>query len=340
MGEVSGSPAAIRERAADLRRPLVDVHDAITQVEARARAYVGAPASIHTTSVSVPIQLDEAIPWVRDLAASMDQFAQELEDADQRFGSLSGRWLDPVAALSGAADWVEAGSHVVLTRWKRDIWRHSVATFRHWRLQRHLTTASDYLATGLPRPARRALMRDHNRGIRNDLARVVRAQHASRASVVAGRGDGWVKIHRTVGSLTTRFPRTASVARLGGRFLGAAGVALSVRDVVVGVRDGDTDRVVEGVAGLGAAAAFVVGGPVGVAVGVAFVAGSIAWRNRDELARGARILTDSLGRVASRAASSVGEAMGAAGEAMGAMIGDVVTGGMSAPFATVGGWFD
>ena len=350
MGEVCGDPTAIEVCADQLRQPLGDVVEAVGRVESRAHAYVAAPTSAPATLVTVPVQLDDAIPWVRELAATLDQFADQLVATDRRLERLD-RWIvDPLRELTGIADQAEAGAHLVLTPW-RDAWRHARATFRHWRLQDRLATASDW-GTGLPRRMRRSLMRDHNRGILNRMAQLRGEQNATRVSVAAGRAGSWTVIRRGVGAAAARFPRTATVARAGGRFLGAAGIAISTADVVIGVREGDVDRVVAGAAGLGAVAAFAVGGPVGIAVGVALVAGSLAWQHRDVLARRARALTDGLATATSRAATTVGvvvddvrDAVGGvvgaiAGDQVGGVVGGVVGDGVDAAFSTVGGWFD
>lgn len=350
MTEVRGTTTAIVDLAVDLRSPLGAVQHALERARIRASAYEQARSTLPLSSVRVPPQAEEVLAWIADVAAVMDRFSGDLDHTDARFVDgpaagvrLSGSFdpdlvADGVGRATTVTDLVEAGLHLSLTRWG-DVRRHSMATLRIWRLRRRLTTAGDFRGTGLPRPPRRTMMRDTNRPIHKQIGRQLTERNAARTSVAQGRGGAWTRIRNATGRVATRFPRTASVARAGGRVLAVAGVAMSVNDVVFGVRDGNDEQVGLGLAGLGAAAAFAAGGPAGIAIGVAFVGGSLVWENRDAIADYGRRKLDQLSDVGDDLADGVADARDRVNEVVddvGDALGDAATGVVS----TVGGWFD
>lgn len=310
MGEVAGTPPAVDGMANDLRGPLQDVLDAVEDVRARAQAYACAPSTVPTTRVAVPDHLGRAVEWIRDLADALDTFSADLEAWDhdrtppgrghaRRPAAAPGRGGldqrdDGPASIAPGLSWdsvdrgldaavaVEAGLHLGLTPW-RDAARYAHDRVRLWHLDRRLATASDFRAPGRSRPRRRDMMRRHNRPIRNEIRRLDGRSRAARSAVARGRGGAWTRVRQIDAQWAGRAPRAAGVVRAGGRVLGVAGVAWSAGDVVVGLREGDHGRVGTGVAGLGAAAAFAAGGPIGIGIGVALVAGSLLYEHRDRL---------------------------------------------------------
>lgn len=215
-----------------------------------------------------------------------------------RLGDLGRRVARVHDAMAAADRWV--GTDAALWAVQRhgevatvtDGWHGTVAASREVR-RRGLPDgpAGGWVASTFEDAGWRTAVADTRADVRHVLGR---GAGAWRSGGAAGR---WGRAVERFGA-----SRAGSVARLGGRVLGVAGLAVGANDAVRGWRDGDRERLVTGMLGTAAGIAMVSGFPPAQLVGAVVAGGLLVYEYRAELADGVRAVGRGIGGAAGAAA--------------------------------------